>query len=188
MFKLNVTTQRWHKMQNAPLEWMKKPTTKTHLQKRTCKWIIYCTGPTWTAVELHRLRNVAGAESDPLTDFRQHLRVLRQVVARQNRVQISTLEFKIGVLFKLPLKSITMVLGALQKNMVKCPEANFLLSVNKLWISLAKFLNKIVMIFIVFWVICERVRHELRIRWAWTFGNKNLSSCPILNSFKKVCS
>ena len=52
---------------------------------------------TWTAVELHGLCDVAGAESNPLPDLRQHLRVLRQVVARQDRVQVGALKRQAGL-------------------------------------------------------------------------------------------
>ena len=47
---------------------------------------------TGTAVELHRLCDVAGAEANSLSDFRQDVRVVGQVVARQDRVEVGSLE------------------------------------------------------------------------------------------------
>ena len=61
------------------------------LKRIRYKLIIKKSKLTWAAVELHRLRDVAGAEPNPLPDFRQCVRVVGKVVARKNRVKIRSL-------------------------------------------------------------------------------------------------
>ncbi len=51
--------------------------------------------------------------------------------------------------------------------------------------SWAKVGNEIVIAFLVFLVICEWARHNLRIKWAWTLWDNNLSSRSFKNSSKK---